>query len=480
MTGENEKRYTKNDILDIKNQVSHLNLDQKDILDFAEIFLEWKECLKTKQEPNSKFKEIKIDNFIFTYEEFKKLIDNKLLSTQYYDENISEVKELQLLMEKKQLDFVFPSLAKNGIFNMMIYNLAKHSPTHNNVELHYITPENTNFDSIKEINNKIENIVYNSKDDGKAHFILTDDFSKKEDKSGHVVPYIIMDKKIFMFDSMGWNYCNDKNIDFYSIGSFLQQTDRSSCRAIAIREIDSFLKMLEKFDSIKEFSKYLEQFFPTEDKKIQFINPEQPYESLIDEPMIDRNNKKYKHNRRLGIAPLPILKFSQSISSLKEILDFSKILEQKCSDTESREKYKYILEMTNKLDSLIKRLETLKVRNNKVENEQNNEYNNINYYALRERIRHAKILSILYDKGLIKKLENINSYKNNEEHTAAIATVDNNWIDNTKEKTENNLEKLKNEKQGLTFEQTMLQNINTNKDINDIIETLQPNIKSIL
>lgn len=144
---ENEYQPTEDIMSLIKEQTSGITIKNDDIKNLTKILKEWNDCYLSKEEPKKELEEIKIDNFTLSYKEFKSLVDNKLLSTQYYTspfmnmskirgKPISEIDDLDIL--EANLDIMMPSMSKDGIFNMMTYNLAKHSSISNEVELHYV------------------------------------------------------------------------------------------------------------------------------------------------------------------------------------------------------------------------------------------------------------------------------------------------------------------------------------------------------
>lgn len=476
---ENEYQPTEDIMSLIKEQTSGITIKNDDIKNLTKILKEWNDCYLSKEEPKKELEEIKIDNFTLSYEEFKNLLDNGLLSNQYYinsSKDILELRENSLSSIKNPdileayLDRMMPSMSKDGIFNMMTYNLAKHSSVSNEIELHYAI-NNTNSDKIG-FKNLNDNIIEKSKTDKKLHFVLTDtNKTKKITNSGHVTPYIIMNGEIFEFDSV-----STRGVGEGYATKYLQQTDNTSCKTIAIREVDNFLKILENFDSIEEFSSYLKQFFSK--NKIEYYI-DLPTYSLREGPKLEGDLDEMKKNRRLAILPFPVIKNSQSLSSLENTLIFIQNLEKKhkgifgSEKEEFIKKYKHILEMKDSLDKLIKRFKIRKkISKNKI--------TNINAYTLKERLRQAKVLAILLENGLTKSLEDIREYKNTEKGKAALATVDKNWIREINNKTEDNIKNRKNrisENNELNIGKEKIENKNLNekqkvdtKNYNDDIE----------
>ncbi len=468
-SNSNTNNQSKNGIVyEIKDKTAGIKIKTEDINDLTIKLKEWNDCVLNKKEPKDELKEIQIDDFIFTYDEFKNLVDNGLLSQDYY-KNIKYENNKDNL--EADLDQLMPSMSKDGIFNMMIFNLAKHSSISDKVELHYLNAKEANkkVHPILQISEKlnsnkisINNIIEESKEDGKVHFILGDIASKEDgiEISSHVTPYIVVNGEIFEFDSVAGYKNFSENPNEYST-SYIQQSEQTSCKAIAIREVDNFLKMLKNFDSIEEFSGYLKQFF-SENRKEYYVDPDD-----LDGDLIEGAEK----NARLAILPFPILKNSQSLSSLKKTLIFIQNLNKKYESLEDEKKeefikkYKHILEMEDKLKKLIKRFEIQK------RVKRGEEAVNINAYTLKERLRQAKTLAILLEKGKTKSLENVEDYRNTEKGKTALATVNKEWI---KEINNNSVENNEKEFTFLTTEGISLvkHNLKTIKNLNELTKII--------
>lgn len=417
----------------IKEQTSDITIKEEYVRTLTEIMQNWNDCILYGEDPKRELEKIEIDNFNFSYDEFKNLVDSGILSTQYYTNYFRGIPELEgrplstvedLDILEANLDIMMPSMSKDGIFNMMIYNLAKHSSISDKVELHYVSNNIGNKipDILAGFKNLNENIIKKSGTNGKVHFILAD-ISKTEDKviSGHIIPYIIIDGEIFEFDAISSGPLLGN--EHYST-KYLQQTDQTSCRAIAIREVDNFLKILKNLNSVEKFSKYLKQFF-SKDKIEYYVDP--LTNSLREGPKEAEDPNEAKRNRRLAILPFPITKNSQSYSAFEVFMNFIQNLEENHKDLPDNEKEKFIrenkhiLEMKDKIVKLTKRFGIQK----KISK---NETKKINAYTLKERLRQAKVLSILTENGLIKSLEDVEEYKNTEKGKAAIATINEEWI----------------------------------------------------
>ncbi len=495
-------KYNNSDLVDIKKETKKLVLKKEDVPLIVETLGNWNECILNWTRPEPRIEKLELGDFTISYDEFKIAFDYGVLTNQHYlrlkkeylrediveeyddeyeyeekyrreEENIIKkdsveniiekdtvenvIKKDQLEIMESRLDLLLPSISKDGVFNMMICEFAKHQKLSNEVEFHYITPRrDTNIlNECKEsCREKIELIKSESFNDGKIHFI-TVDISNNDIQAGHVTPIIVSNGNIFEFDSIGYGLYFRKNE--YSIES-VQQTDETSCRTILIDEFDDFMKVLENFlsknsnNSIsEELNNYLKQFF-SENKKEYFLNSDEP-ESLELVEGLEKEQKKmnslleagfnreqaielFVKSRRLVLLPFIVLKHSQSLSSLTKILGFlqkiKSVMENHPEDIDLV-KYSHLIVMTDKLKNHIERYTIQKKAFDK-KTEKLKDIT-INCFDIKTRLKQVKALSIMCKNGLIKKLEDIEEYRHNgndnevDNTKANVAIVKREWID---------------------------------------------------
>ncbi len=499
-------KYNNSDLVDIKKETKKLVLKKEDIPLIVETLGNWNECILNWTRPEPRIEKLELGDFTISYDEFKIAFDHGVLTNQHYlrlkreylrediveeyddeyddeyeyeeeyrreEENIIKKDPVENIIEKdptenvvekgpleimeSRLDLLLPSMSKDGVFNMMIYEFAKHQQLSDKVEFHYVTPrKDTKIrnECIESCREKIELIKSESFNDGKIHFI-TVDISNNDIQAGHVTPIIVSNGNIFEFDSIGYGLYFRKNE--YSIES-VQQTDETSCRTILIDEFDDFMKILENFlsknsnDSIsEELNNYLKQFF-SENKKEYFLNSDEP-ESLELVEGLEKEQKKmnslleagfnreqaielFVKSRRLVLLPFIVLKHSQSLSSLTKILGFlqkiKSVMENHPEDIDL-EKYSHLIVMTDKLKNHIERYTIQKKAFDKKTKKLNDI--TINCFDIKTRLKQVKALSIMCKNGLIKKLEDIEEYRHNgndnevDNTKANVAIVKREWID---------------------------------------------------
>ncbi len=489
-------KYNVSDLTEIKKETKKLVVKKENIPLIVETLNSWNECILNGTKPEPRIENLELGDFTISYDEFKIAFDYGMLTNQHYlklkkeylEKNTEEkereeeegeegeeeedkeeeekekeenvVKKDPLIIMESKLDLLLPSMSKDGLFNMMTYEFAKHQKLSNEVEFHYITPreDTTNLNKCEEsCKEKIELIRSKSYNDKKVHFI-TVDLSNNGIQAGHVTPIIVTKGNIFEFDSVGHGLYFRKGE--YSVES-MQQTDETSCRPILIDEFDDFMKVLENFSlenpnsSIsEELNNYLKQFF-SENKKEYFVdsnNPDllEPVEGLekaqkemnllASMGYLDQATELFFKKRRLALLPFIILKHSQSLSSLTKILEFLqkiKSVMENHPENIDLEKYTHLIIMTDKLKNHIERYTIQKRAFDKKTNEL--KFININYFDIKTRLKQVKALSIMCKNGLIKKLEDIEEYKHNgnDNTKANIATVNKEWIDLSNKSDEN-------------------------------------------
>lgn len=429
------------DTIDKKDEINKKAIfnNGEDISKLILRFYDFVRCLENKTEPEKESEEI--NGIDFRYNDIKILYDLGLISNKNFLESFDVNRIIPEEVEYGSHDFeylskvygnfdlVLPNFTKDGMYNLLIESLKNHPNALEKSEINYIVAYENNR-KINVISNdeerekhrknkessfkkRIDKIKEISKNDKKAHFVLTDMSPENiGNRTGHITPYVIIDGNIFEFDSIGIGIYEGKE---YST-KFIQQSDRTSCRTIAIKEIEDFLKMLDKI-SVDEFLDYLKQFFPENNEELYFVSEKE--EKLI----LEEKNKKEKQsnakkddfeedndkkkeqeqkyklesknikNKRRVLLPFPVIKHLQSETNLNEILE---ALEGSLENYEKR--FVRLCEAIDK-EKLRKLIKKYNLKNMPVEN--SNKFTNINSYDITQKLKQFDILRQMYEKGLI-------------------------------------------------------------------------------